>query len=387
VNEPGQNVTNPPAVRPEHEVLLVGKGPPDRGGIAASIATLEERGLGPRFGVRVCNLTRPDEVSRGGRFSVANVTRTLADVGRVWQESRDVDVVDVHSAAEPAVTLVRAGLLAATARLRGAKVIVHAHGGRIRTWLTRRRWWLARAALAPAHRVVAVAEGERAALAAALRDRDVALIPNGVDTVRFRPPSTARTPGPTRILYVGLLTPRKGVLDLLAASDLLARRGLEHEVHLIGGTPDEGPEFEEEVRRAATPRTVLHGALPREEMPARYREGDVFCLPSWWESMPLSVLEAMSSGLPVVATAVGDVPSMVDAEVGAVVPPRSPDALANALTSLLQDGVDRARRAAAARQRAVTRYGLDASVQALGAVVDELVGDSGDRRLTSSEQG
>lgn len=373
VDEPERTVTKPASARPEHEVLLVGKGPPDRGGIAASIATLEEVGLGPRYRVRTCNLTRPDEVSRGGRLSVGNLTRTLADVRRVWRESRGVDVVDVHSAAEPAVTLLRAGLLAAAARSRGAKVIVHAHGGRIRTWLTRPRWVLARLALAPAHRVVAVAEGERAALAAALGGRDVALIPNGVDTVRFRPSSTGRPPGPPRILYVGLLTRRKGVLDLLEASELLARRGVEHEVHLVGGTPDEGPEFEDEVRRAATPRTVLHGAVPRSEMPARYREGDVFCLPSWWESMPLSVLEAMSSGLPVVASAVGDVPTMVDDEVGAVVPPRSPQALAAALAALLGDEDERARRATAARRRASTRFGLDTSLEALVAVIDDLL--------------
>ena len=42
-----------------------------------------------------------------------------------------------------------------------------------------------------------------------------------------------------------------------------------------------------------------------------YAAADVFCLPSWWEAMPLTVLEAQAAGLPVVATAVGDVPSMI----------------------------------------------------------------------------
>lgn len=108
-------------------------------------------------------------------------------------------------------------------------------------------------------------------------------------------------------------------------------------------------------------------------MPDRYRSGDVFCLPSWWESMPLSVLEAMSSGLPVVASAVGDVPMMVDDEVGAVIPPRSPRALADALAELLGDDDERARRSRAARERAATRFGLDTSLQALAAVVDDLL--------------
>ena len=336
-------------------ILLVGKGPPARDGIASFLRTLMD-GLGHDHDVRLVNLTR-DGDRAGGRLTLSNLTRTLSDASDVWRGARGADVVHVHSALAPHVTMLRAGLLGLMGRLRGARVVVHAHGGLVQLWLTTpARRVLARAALAPAHRVVAVSEGGRDALEAALgSDRRVVLIDNTVDTSAFGPPGQPNDP--PRILFAGVLTPRKGVLDLIAASALLETRGVAHELLLTGGSPPEGDQAEAEVRAGVRPGVRLLGPQPLAAMPDLYRSFDVFCLPSWWEAMPLSVLEAMASGLPVVATRVGDVPRAVEDETtGLLVTPRDPHALADALQRLLRDPALRRRMGDRGRRRVQERF-------------------------------
>jgi glycosyltransferase involved in cell wall biosynthesis len=355
------------------DVLLVGRGAPERGGIPTSIDRLLGSDLARRHRLRFLNLA-PGTPPQGGRATRANVARTVTDALAVRRAAAGADLVHVHSALAPAVTLLRAALLVAAARSRGCGVVVHAHGGGILAWASSaRRRLLLRLLLGRADRVVAVWEAGRRALGAALPAPRVVRVDNGVDL--DRPPAAHRPTGRPRLLFVGLLTPRKGVLDLARASELLTARGVAHELVLLGGTPDEGPAAEAEVRRRLPAGVRLLGTREPRDVPPEYAAADVFCLPSWWEAMPLSVLEAMAAGLPVVATDVGDVGrAVVDGVTGRVVPPRSPEALADALEPLLRDGALRRRAGAAGRAHVARHFGLDASVAALDAVYAEVAG-------------
>jgi glycosyltransferase involved in cell wall biosynthesis len=347
-------------------VLLVGKGPPDRGGISAYLGALLQSDLSSKHTLRLLNLTR-DEIPNAGRMTSSNVTRTLADAKAVWRASGGADVVHLHSALVPAVTMIRAGLLALAARARGRRVILHAHSGQDENWLsTRGRRALARFALAPVDSFVTMSNPSGEAIAAATGDA-VTIVDNWVDLDEFRPADPVHSP--PRVLFAGLLTPRKGAADLLRASAGLTERGVTHELVLAGGTPDEGPDAEKEVRGVAAPAATFLGALPHERMPSELAAADIFCLPSWWEAMPLSILEAMASGLPVVATRVGDIPRVVDVGVtGILVPPREPELLADALASLLSDPGRRRRMGAAGRRRVEDRFTAARAV----ARIDEL---------------
>ena len=98
---------------------------------------------------------------------------------------------------------------------------------------------------------------------------------------------------------------------------------------------------------------VFAGLVPYERIPEELRGADVFALPSLQEGLPLSLLEAMASGLPVVASAVGGIPAVVrDGDDGFLVPAGDVAALGAALVRLANDPVRRARLGEAARRAA-----------------------------------
>lgn len=194
-----------------------------------------------------------------------------------------------------------------------------------------------------AHRaVVNLVDDEVAALRATypgLRPRPV-VIGNGVDVERYRPPTTSERAAAraalgladdvTALVFVGHEFARKGLPVVLAALELLP-----DDVHLVvaGGTPDMvAAAGQDAAARGLAARVHLAGRVA-DARPV-FHAGDVFVLPSAYESYGLVVLEALASGLPVVATPVGVVPAVVrDGETGYAAPAR-PDAVAEAVTAL-----------------------------------------------------
>jgi glycosyltransferase involved in cell wall biosynthesis len=363
-------------------VLIVGKGHPDRGGIPTFLDMLLESRLAVEHRLTFLNVAHHG-VPQGGELTTGNLLRTLRDARAVFVHGKDHDIVHIHSALAPTVTVLRAGLLALAGRLRGCSVVVHAHGGNLETWLeTALHRRVLQVSMLAADRVVAVWSAGERALRSVLPHHKVRLVDNGVDCSPYLEPE--RDHDVPRVLYVGLLTPRKGVLDLIEASRILAEQGVTHELRLLGGTPDEGPDAAAPVYEAAEGVATLLGTRSRDEMPQAYAEADVFCLPSWWEAMPLSVLEAMAAGLPVVATDVGDVARLVTPDCGRVVPAHSPVLLADALRSLLEDPQRRRAMGEAARERARSAFSSDAPAAAIARLYDEL--EAGARGGRSEER-
>lgn len=325
-----------------------------------------QRELIPRYEVQLLNLTRQTEY-RAGVFSSTNVSRTLSDIWSVFRTAGSFDVVHLHSSFVPAVTLVRAALLLLAARLRGAATILHVHGGSLPEW-TDSRWkrWLIRIALMTATEVVSVSDG----ITAALGSKRTHTIYNGVDTNTFSPDPSRQAAMPV-IVFAGILTHRKGVVDLIEASHALIAKGINHRLVIVGGRPDEGAEEEASVRATATGTEELVGSVPHDRMADYFRDADIFCLPSWFEAMPLSILEALASGLPVVATRVGQIPLIVDDSVGRLVEPKDPEALATTLEELLTDHHLRRQLATNARAAALTHYSLTHTINEIVAVIDK----------------
>ena len=264
----------------------------------------------------------------GNVLQVATQLRTLI---RTWQPNI------VHSHLWPAA------LITATA-MWGLAIVHLDHVHDIRSWLSsprlknRLRRTLHRQLFArcPTH-FVAVAEAVQRCLLTQLRlaADQVTVVLNGVDTEAYKP--ITRPPRAGRPLVIGTagrFTTEKGHTTLIRAVAALQRRGVSVECRLAGSGSLQ-PAYEQMIREANLERQVLLCG-ERTDMAAFYREIDAFLLPSVEaEGLPITVLEAMATGLPVISTRVGGVEEVIrNGKDGLVVSPGSESELAAAIEKL-----------------------------------------------------
>jgi glycosyltransferase involved in cell wall biosynthesis len=244
-----------------------------------------------------------------------------------------------------------------------------------------------RAAYAAAHKVVA---NSRAA-ADRLRlervpGRKIAVIANGLDVDRFQPPNPR--PKLRKVVVVANLRPEKGHDVLVDAAAGVLQRYPDAQFEIVGG----GPELQ-----ALLARAEAVGVLPaftflghRDDVPARMADGDIFVLPSRSEAFPNAVLEAMASGLPIVASGVGGIVELIDdGATGLLVAPDDARALTDRLCRLMNDPALASRLGNAARAEALARYSFDRMVAAFESLyLSELtrrgVLDAGQLQLAAS---
>jgi glycosyltransferase involved in cell wall biosynthesis len=211
----------------------------------------------------------------------------------------------------------------------------------------------------------------RALEAAGVKPERLVIISSGVDCERFRPPTPAQrsaararfsiAPGEFAVGTVGALEERKGHRYLLEAIAALgAESAMERMVCLVAGSGS----LREELARVAE----RHGISARVRMLGQVEDSqpllealDLFVFPSLKEGLGVAMLEAMASGLTVIASASGGVVDAIEDGVsGVLVPPADAPALAAAITRLWRDEAVRRRIGAAARQRACERFSVAA---------------------------
>jgi glycosyltransferase involved in cell wall biosynthesis len=211
----------------------------------------------------------------------------------------------------------------------------------------------------------------------------VVTIINGIDTTRFAPKGRSGIlrealgigPDVPLIGCVARLDPVKNLPLLIEAMLLLVRHVPDARLAIVGDGP-----LRESLRERAEAlglgdRVLLPGTFA-DTAPV-YRDFDVFVLPSVSEGTSISVLEAMASGITVVATAVGGTPQLLDGGTcGTLVPSGDPEAMAGAIRHLLSDPVRRAAMARAARERVLEEFGHAAMVRAYEKLYRQITGKS-----------
>ncbi len=204
----------------------------------------------------------------------------------------------------------------------------------------------------------------------------LSVIPNGVDTDHFRPPDAPRAAEHPRVLAIGRLVPDKDHDTLIRAFALVLRSHPRARLWLLGNG-----RRREAIQRLAEsllpPGAVTFFPGQTDPRPLMH-QADLLALGSLREGMPNVVLEAMATGLPVVATRVGGLADVVvPGKTGWLVPPRNPAALAAAISQVLADDQVSRDFGRAGRELAEQRFSLTAMVESFQEVFTRLLKAAG----------
>jgi glycosyltransferase involved in cell wall biosynthesis len=332
-------------------LALVGPLPPPAGGMATQTAQLQRLLREAGAEVELVQTNAAYSPAWAGRLpGLRALFRLLPYLLSLWTACGRVQLMHLmansgwawHLFAAPAILV---------ARLRGVPVLVNYRGGGAAEFLQRSRGSVA-FSLDRVHRL-AVPSGFLVEVFGGAGWR-AEVVPNIVDLALFQP-------GPPRPAGQHLVVTRnlEAIYDnasAIRALDLLRDRFPQARLTVAGSGPQRA-ELEALVAELGLQdRVRFTGRLDRAALAQLLREADLLLNPSLTDNMPNSVLEAMASGLPVVATHVGGLPYMVEHERSALlVPPRDPGALAAAVTRIL-DNPELARSLSETGLREAQRY-------------------------------
>jgi glycosyltransferase involved in cell wall biosynthesis len=318
----------------EHIAIgLVGPLPPPSGGMANQTRQLARLLEGDGMAVEIVQVNPPYRPAWVERLHVVRAAfRLLPYLLRLYRCAGRVDLLHVmansgwawHLFAAPAVWI---------GRLRGIPVIVNYRGGEARTFLAREATWV-RPTLRRATALI-VPSGFLEEIFAGV-GVPAEIVPNIIDLARFRP-DPSRPPGHHAIVTRNL----EDIYDIptaLRAFNDVRRRHPDATLTVAGSGPAL-PALEALARELGVADAVrFTGRLDNERIAELYRSADLLVNPSTVDNMPISLLEAMASGIPIVSTDVGGIPHIVENGKSALlVPARDPAAMAAAILRVFDD--------------------------------------------------
>ena len=266
--------------------------------------------------------------------------------------SKHFDLIYVHLGSN--ASLYRESLFILPAKLFGKKVVSHFHAGDIDNYYPFQSkigqkfisW-----TIGLSDSLIAVSKESERQLREITGSSNICVVPNAIDTSIFD--SGERTPdeGAVKLLFVGAIGKLKGERDLIKALAILRENKPNIKVSFLGYGAESLKDYCAELEVSEF--IEFLGAVSMSERVGFFKKADIFVLPTYAEAMPMSIIEAMSAGLPVVTTPVGGIPELIeDGETGLLFPPGDANALAEKISFLLDNRETAIKIGKKARQKA-----------------------------------
>ena len=347
------------------------------GGVGALVEAILRSPLSERWDLEVFNLSKPQQEGKPSTITAWDVAWTLLHLVQlpIRLLVRRPAVVLAQSTADTGYFRDLALILECRALF--VPVVIHWHGAPDSPQFPGGIGWrqrLFRLGVALSRGVIVLGDSYRAFFERYVPADKLVVLPNFVDGEVFRPADTPSAGAP-HVVFVGRVGPLKGsdvLLDALTA----ARARVPGMTATLVGAGETDAAFAEAAAHPAVAAGAarLTGPLGIERV-AEYRAAQIFVQPTRSDSFPMAVLEAMACGLPVIASAVGAIPWMLDdGACGILLPTGDTGALADALVRLGSDPALRARLGAAGRARQQERFDARSAADLLDRVIADAAG-------------
>lgn len=270
--------------------------------------------------------------SKGGLLAnIWFLIKSLMQCEGIYRTNKQIEIVHIHTASYNSFK--RSVLYIKQAKRYGKKVVCHIHGGGFRDFRKTCPEFVDKH-LNMCDAVVALSETWRKYFAEELELNNVYVINNIIENPKIM---QVENDGRFHILFLGLITEVKGIFDLL---DVLRDNKEVWNGHIILHVGGNGKvdEFKQKIVEYGIENMVVYeGWVSGDKKVSLFNIANAFILPSYTEGVPISILEAMSYGIPILSTLVGGIPEVVNTDTGILFTPRDKTMMAKAITKIFSD--------------------------------------------------
>lgn len=364
----------------KRHLLVIGPMPPPIHGESLAIKQLiDSKEVRGSFHLTLINTNRK-RTDKGGKFALSKVFQDIRILVRVLKTVRrnTVDIMYL-SLSQSQFGLIRDALLIRMAGKKTGRIIAHLHGNNLKNVLDTMNPLIKRLVLPALGQIESgIALSRGLAFNFMNLPNHVTVVPNGISCDYFTEQEVIEARGDHpdepvfRILYLSNLMETKGFALLIQAVTDLLKEGLRVELNLAGQIYDR-PLFEQvmhEVETAGFKSDITYlGTVTGERKKQLLRHADVMVLPTAYpiEGQPISIIEGMASGLPIISTDQGAIPELIG-ESGIVLKKASRKSLARAIKEIMGDSDLYRHLSASSRKRFLEHYTLDHYIGGLIAV-------------------
>jgi glycosyltransferase involved in cell wall biosynthesis len=362
------------------KIIIVGQTPPPHNGQAKMIRQMID-GLSGQFDLLHVRMAYSDSVVSAGKFSLSKIPHLfyLIRATRRALKGNPGAALYYPPASPNLIPVLRDMLFLCAVRPLAGRTVFHFHSGGVSEFIRRHTWLRSAAMKAYGSADMAVELG-----ASCPRDgeffaaRQIRVVPNGID-ISLPAENQKAASGNLKILYVGIHTETKGLFDLLETARELKRRGVAFEIRTAGlwYTKQERRRFDRLRREYGLESAVLTlGQKTGDELQALYGWADVFFFPTFypWETFGIVQLEAMASGLPVVASDwQGPKDIVMNGKTGFLCPAHAISAFADVMQKLAADRRLARQMGVAGRARYEQLFSADCFIRNMRQVFNEVL--------------